>query len=246
MDNYVKINNITIGMTDNVLLERIKNIYRKISSAAIRSGRSPFDVKLVAVTKTVDLERIREAIDFGLRVFGENRVQEAKEKISNLKSQISNEKVEWHLIGHLQKNKSKIAVKLFDMIQTLDSTKLAELINKHAIEEEKIQRVLIQVKLSEEESKQGISKKNLMGLIDAVSKMENLKLEGLMTMPPFFDDPGRARPYFRELRELRDKAEKAGYRLPELSMGMTNDFEVAILEGATMVRIGTAIFGERR
>lgn len=227
------------------LLENIKNIYRKISSAAIRSGRSPFDVQLIAVTKTVPVERIREAVELGLRDFGENRVQEAKEKISNLKSKILNENIKWHLIGHLQKNKVKTAVQLFDLIHSLDSPELANLINKHAEKEEKIQRVLIQVKLSEEETKHGVAKEELMGLIEIVSKMKNIKLEGLMTMPPLFEDPEKVRPFFRKLCELRDEFEQKGYKLKELSMGMTNDFEIAILEGATMVRIGTGIFGER-
>ena len=233
-------------MIANVLLDNIKNVFRKISSAAIRSGRGPFDIKLVAVTKTVDIDRIKEAIDLGLRVFGENRVQEAKEKISALRFEIRDSEVEWHLIGHLQKNKAKIAVMLFDMIHSLDSVSLAEEINKYAEKAGKIQRVLIQVKLSGEETKSGVAREGLMNLIGSVSGMKNLKLEGLMTMPPFFDSPGMARPYFRELRELRDNAESEGYKLPELSMGMTNDFEVAILEGATMVRIGTEIFQERR
>jgi pyridoxal phosphate enzyme (YggS family) len=232
-------------MADNVLLGNIKNIFKKISSAAIRSGRSPFDVKLVAVTKTVGIERIIEAIELGLRVFGENKVQEAKEKIGSLKSQLNCE-VEWHLIGHLQENKAKTAVQLFDLIESVDSTGLAEKINKYAGNVGKTQRILIQVKLSEEEAKHGITREGLMDLIRAVSGMKNLKLEGLMTIPPFFDNPEMARPYFRELRELRDKAQKEGYELPALSMGMTNDFEVAILEGATMVRVGTGIFGERR
>lgn len=224
------------------LLENIKNIYRKISSAAIRSGRSPFDVQLIAVTKTVPVERIREAVELGLRDFGENRVQEAKEKISNLKSKISNENIKWHLIGHLQKNKVKTAVQLFDLIHSLDSCELANLINKCAEKVEKIQRVLIQVKLSEEATKHGVAKEELMGLIETVSKMKNIKLEGLMTMPPFFESPEKVRPFFKKLRELRDEVEQKGFQLPELSMGMTNDFEVAILEGATMVRIGTGIF----
>lgn len=228
------------------LLENIKNIYRKISSAAIRSGRSPFDVQLIAVTKTVTVERIREAIELGLRDFGENRVQEAKEKISNLKSKISNENIRWHFIGHLQKNKVKTAVQLFDLIHSLDSSELANLINKQAEKEEKTQRVLIQVKLSEEETKHGVAKEELMGLIETVSKMKNIKLEGLMTMPPFFENPEKVRPFFRKLRELRDEVEQKGFQLPELSMGMTNDFEVAIMEGATIVRIGVGIFGERR
>lgn len=232
-------------MVDNALFENIKNIYRKISSAAIRSGRSPFDVQLVAVTKTIRFERIREAVDLGLRTFGENRVQEAQKKITDCRLQCADCNVEWHMIGHLQKNKARMAVQLFDLIHSLDSAELAEEVNRFAGKYGKLQRILIEVKLSEEESKHGVAKKGLMDLITAVSEMEHLKLEGLMTMPPFFEDPALARPYFTELRRLRDTAEGAGYKLPELSMGMTNDFEVAILEGATMVRVGTGIFGER-
>ncbi len=232
-------------MIDNVLLENIKNIYRKISSAALRSGRDPFDVKLVTVTKTVDIERIKAAIDLGLRTFGENKVQEAQKKIAECKSKCADCGIEWHMIGHLQKNKAKTAVQLFDLIHSLDSVGLAEEINKYAEKAGKITRGLIEVKLSGEESKHGISREDVMQLIEAVSRMKNLRLEGLMTMPPFFEDPEMARPFFRELREVRDKAERSGYKLPELSMGMTNDFEVAILEGATIVRIGTGIFGER-
>jgi len=234
------------GTTNSELLEKIKNTYRKISSAAIRSGRNPFDVKLIAVTKTVNAARIREAIGLGLRVFGENRVQEAKEKISKLNYDVPDCKLEWHMIGHLQKNKAKAAVRLFEVIHSVDSAGLAQELNIHAEKEGKMQRVLIEVKLSGEETKCGVSKEDLMDLIKIVSGMKNLKLEGLMTLPPFFDEPETARPFFRELRELRDKAESRGYKLPELSMGMTNDFESAILEGATMVRIGTGIFGERR
>jgi len=234
------------GTINSELLEKIKNIYRKISSAAIRSGRNPFDVKLIAVTKTVDAARIREAIGLGMRIFGENRVREAKEKISDLSQSVPDCNLEWHMIGHLQKNKAKTAIRLFEVIHSLDSAGLAEELNSHAQKEGKIQRVLIEVKLSAEETKYGVSREDLMNLIKIVSGMKNLKLEGLMTLPPLFDEPETARPFFRELRELRDKAESLGYKLPELSMGMTNDFESAILEGATMVRIGTGIFGERR
>jgi len=220
----------------------------------MRSGRNPEDVKLVAVTKTVDTEKIKEAIDWGLRVFGESKVQEARDKISNLKSFINPPlppfskggegglRIEWHLVGHLQKNKAKIAVQLFDLIHSLDSAELAAEINRNAEKTGKTQKVLIQVKLSEEETKHGVAKEDLLDIIKAVSEMNNLKLEGLMTMPPFSDDPEMVRPYFRELRKLRDNIEKSGFALPELSMGMTNDFEVAIEEGATMVRIGTGIF----
>jgi pyridoxal phosphate enzyme (YggS family) len=237
---------ITIGTNNSILLENIKNIYRKISSAAIRSGRNPFDVELIAVTKTVSFEKIKEAVSLGLRVFGENKVQEAKEKILKLKEQSPDCEIEWHFIGHLQKNKAKTAVQLFELIHSLDSIGLAEEVNKHAGQAGKIQRVLIEVKLSEEETKSGVARKDLMDLIRSIVEMKNLKLEGLMTVPPFFETPEMVRPYFRELRELRDTAERAGYKLPELSMGMTNDFEIAILEGATMVRMGTGIFGERR
>jgi len=229
-------------MKEKELCENIKNIYRRISHAAMRVERDPCDVKLIAVTKTVDTERIKEAIDWGLRIFGESRVQEAKEKISNFKFQISNSRIEWHLIGHLQKNKAKTAVQLFDLIHSIDSRGLAEELNHHAEKAGKIQRVLIQVKLSEEETKHGAGKEDVMNLIDAVMKMKNLKPEALITMPRYFDNPEMARPYFRDLRELRDNAKRLGYKLPELSMGMTNDFEIAIEEGATMVRIGTGIF----
>jgi PLP dependent protein len=238
--------NINTGMEDRLLLERIKNIYRKISSAAIRSGRDPFDVRLVAVTKTVPVGRIKAAVDLGLRVLGENRVQEAQEKISDSTLQGTDYNIEWHMIGHLQKNKARAAVELFELIHSLDSVDLAKSLQQHAEKAGKIQRVLIEVKLSGEESKHGVARENLMDLIAAVSGMKNLKLEGMMTIPPFFDNPEMARPFFRELRKLRDKAEKDGYKLSELSMGMTNDYEVAILEGATLVRIGTGIFGERR
>ncbi len=233
-------------MIDNVLLENIKKVYRKISSAAIRSGRNPFDVTIVAVTKTVDSERIKEAVGLGLRVFGENRVQETQKKIEQCKEECADCRVEWHMIGHLQKNKAKTAVRLFDLIHSIDSIGLAEEVNACASKENKVQKVLIEVKLSEEETKHGVARKDFMALIGAAATMKNLKLAGLMTIPPFFDDPEMARPFFRELKELREKAEQSGYALPELSMGMTNDFEVAILEGATMVRIGTGIFGERR
>src|SRR4030042_3936589 len=204
-------------MTDIALLENIKNIHRKISSASIRSGRNPFDVKLIAVTKTVAMDKIKEAIDLGLRIFGENRVQEAKEKISTLKSQINPPEspqpplwkrgaegdfkrgwggfeLEWHMIGHLQKNKAKTAIQLFDLIHSLDSIELAKELNKYAERERKIQRVIIEEKLSGEEKNYGIVRENLMDLIESVSRMNNLKLEGLMTMPPFFDNPEMARP----------------------------------------------------
>jgi pyridoxal phosphate enzyme (YggS family) len=228
-----------------MLIENAANIFKRMSHAAMRAGRSPERIKLIAATKTVGIETIKEAIDIGLRFFGENRVQEARDKISNLKVEISNSNIEWHLIGYLQKNKAKYAVQLFDLIHTVDSTELAEELNKQAGKINKIQKVLVQVKLSDEETKHGISEKELMPLLERIGILKNLKLEGLMTMPPYFEDPEKTRPYFKRLREIRDRAEEAGFKLPELSMGMSGDFEVAIEEGTTMVRIGTAIFGER-
>ncbi len=224
------------------IAEAVKAVQKRINNSAVKAGRNPSDIRLVAVTKNVELARIIEAVKTGVTVFGENRVQEAQQKISNLKFQISNLQIEWHLIGSLQKNKAKYAVQLFDLIHTIDSFGLAEEVNKQGEKEDKIQRILVQVKLSEEETKHGILEKNLMELLEKIISMGNLKLEGLMTMPPFFEDPEKTRPYFKRLREIKDKAEKKGFHLPELSMGMSNDFEVAIEEGATMVRIGTAIF----
>jgi pyridoxal phosphate enzyme (YggS family) len=229
-----------------MLLENASAVFKKMSHAALRAGRRAEDVRLVAVTKTVDIAEIRKAADIGLRVFGENKIQEAKEKIANLKFETSNSNIEWHLIGHLQRNKAKYAVRLFDLVHSLDSEELAADLNKEAEKAGKVQRVLIQVKLSAEETKSGIFEQNLPFLVENVTRLENLKLEGLMTIPPFFDDPELARPFFRRLHELRDGLEKKGFVLPELSMGMSNDYEVAIQEGATLVRIGTAIFGERR
>ena len=223
-----------------MLIENASAILKKMGHAAIRAGRSPDGVKLIAVTKTVGIEKIKEALDIGLRVFGENRVQEAQKKIPGLGLGI-----EWHLIGHLQKNKAKYAVRLFDLIHTISSVELAEEINGQAEKIDKIQKVLVQVKLSGEETKHGVSEEDLVPLLKRVKGMDNIQLKGLMTIPPFFEDPEKTRPYFRRLRELRDKAEKAGCDLTELSMGMSDDFEVAIEEGATMVRIGTALFGER-
>ncbi|MBU4320937.1 MAG: YggS family pyridoxal phosphate-dependent enzyme [Nitrospinae bacterium] len=232
-------------MTGAQIFENIRIICGRISHAAIRAGRKPEDIKLIAVTKTISIQQIKEAIDAGLRIFGESKVQEAREKIQDSRCKIQDADIQWHLIGHLQKNKAKTAVELFEIIHSIDSVELAEIADKHAEKAGKIQKILLQVKLSDEISKYGILKDNLFELVREISEMKNLRIEGLMTIPPFFENPESARPYFNELRALRDKAEIMGFNLPELSMGMTNDFEVAIEEGATMVRIGTAIFGER-
>jgi len=246
-------------MTDNRIMDNISAVYKRISHAARRAGRKPEDIKLIAVTKTVSPEQIKKAMDAGLRIFGESKVQEAQKKISNLIPNKSGEisrlgrvaeetnlQIEWHLIGHLQKNKAKTAVELFNMIHSVDSLELAEVINKHAEKAGKTQKILLQVKLSTEESKYGILKDNIFRKLGDISKLKNLSIVGLMTIPPFFENAENARPYFSELRTLRDKAKTLGFNIPELSMGMTNDYEVAIEEGATMVRIGSAIFGERK
>lgn len=235
-----------VNMTGAQIFENIRIICGRISHAAIRAGRKPEDIKLIAVTKTISIQQIKEAIDAGLRIFGESKVQEAKEKIEDSRCKIQDADIQWHLIGHLQKNKAKTAVELFEIIHSIDSVELAEIADKHAEKAGKIQKILLQVKLSDEISKYGILKDNLFELVREISEMKNLSIKGLMTIPPFFENPESARPYFSELRAMRDKAEIMGFNLPELSMGMTNDFEVAIEEGATMVRIGTAIFGERK
>jgi len=227
------------------ILQHLAAIQERINSAAAKAGRNPQDIKLVTVTKTIDLQKIIEAVKAGVRILGESRVQEAQKKVESYELRVLSDKIEWHLIGSLQKNKAKYAVQLFDLIHTIDSIELAEEVDKQARKKEKTQRILVQIKLSEEEAKHGVPEKDLMDLLDKISNMNNLKLEGLMTIPPLFEDPELVRPYFRRLREIRDKLSAKGYNLPELSMGMSNDFEVAIEEGATMVRIGTAVFGER-
>lgn len=234
--------------------QALKKVQEQILQAAVRSGRNPADIKLVAVTKTVDIPEILEAIQAGALILGENRVQEAQKKIAEFrvtppppalsKGGIQGG-VEWHLIGSLQKNKARTAVQLFDLIHSIDSVALAEEVDYVAGKAGKKQRVLVQVKLSDEEAKHGITENNLMELLTKTSTMKNLKLEGLMTMPPYFEDPEKTRPYFKKLRQLADKAIQKGFTLNQLSMGMSHDFEVAVEEGATLVRVGTAIFGER-
>jgi len=227
------------------IADALKKVQEAVVKAAVRTGRDADGIRLVAVTKTVGSDRIAEAAAAGARIFGENRVQEARQKITNLKSEISNLSAEWHLIGSLQKNKAKTAVRLFDLIQSVDSYELAAILDKCAGQENAVQRILVQVKLSAEESKHGISENDLFGLLEKVCALEHLRVEGLMTIPPYFDDPEQSRPYFRRLQDLRDRAVQRGFYLPELSMGMSNDYEVAVEEGATLVRVGTAIFGER-
>ncbi len=222
----------------NYLRENLSEIRRRIDDAAGRSGRNAGDIKLVAVSKTHPVEVLQAAIEAGAGVFGENKVREAEGKIEI----IGRENVEWHLIGHLQSNKARRAVKLFDVVHTLDSIELAERLERICIEESKAGlSVLIEVDLANESTKNGVGEKDLPALIEFLKTCKCLKLSGLMIIPPFFEDVEKVRPYFRKLREIRDEI------LPEgaLSMGMSHDFETAIEEGATIVRVGTAIFGER-
>ena len=209
----------------------------------MRSGRDPQTVRLVAVSKTMEIKRIEEAIQAGVTILGENYVQEARNKITQL-----GHKVQWHFIGHLQTNKAKYAVELFDMIHSIDRIDLAREIDQIAQKKGKTIPALIQVNISGEETKHGINKDGLIQLISEIIPLKNIYLKGLMTMPPYFDDPELARPYFQVLRKLKEEIKerfKREINLKELSMGMSNDFEVAVEEGATLVRVGTAIFGER-
>ncbi len=224
-----------------MLASRISSIFKKMTYAALRAGRNPEEIKLIAVTKAQPDDKIIEAADLGLRIFGENRVQEAKVKIERIKGF----NIEWHMIGHLQTNKVKDAVKIFSLIHSVDSEKLAITIDKEAEKINKIQRVLVQVKLSEEESKYGVVEEEVENIIKVIEKLKNIRVEGLMTIPPYFENPEDVRPYFKRLRQLRDLLLNKYPFIKELSMGMSHDFEVAIEEGATMVRIGTALFGQR-
>jgi hypothetical protein len=214
----------------------VREVQRRIARACERSHRSPGEITLVVVTKEVGISAIRAAFDCGLRDFGENRVQEAEDKIgqlSDLKPDVT-----WHMVGHLQSNKAKTAVELFDVIHSVDSVKLAEILSRRA---EKTLPVLLQANVSGEATKSGFAVNEIAVVVEEIRQLPNLGLVGLMTIAPLAAETEEVRPVFRKLRELRDSL-----RLEHLSMGMTDDFEVAIEEGATMLRIGRAIFGDRR
>lgn len=221
--------------------ENLLRVKERIERAALKAGRDPNEVKLVAVSKTVEVARIRQAIEAGVTILGENYVQEAQRKIEEIGKGVS-----WHFIGHLQSNKAKYAVRLFDLIHSVDSLSLAEELNRRAEREGRVIEVMIEVNLSGEATKFGTEEEKAVELARNLQQLKNLSLIGLMTMPPYFDDPQQSRPYFARLRALRERMGKEGIVLKELSMGMSNDFEVAIEEGATYVRVGTAIFGPRR
>ena len=224
-------------MTEN-LADRLAKVKRQIKLAAEKANRNADEIKLVAVSKTHGAETVKEAIEAGANVFGENKIQEAEAKIL----EIGREKAEWHLIGHLQSNKARKAVKLFDVIHSIDSLELAERLERICFEEDRSElKVFVQIDLARETTKNGIEEKDLPALVEFLRGSKHLKFDGLMIVPPFFENVEKVRPFFRRLREIRDELVPNG----ELSMGMSHDFEIAIEEGASVIRVGTAIFGER-
>jgi pyridoxal phosphate enzyme (YggS family) len=233
------------ALTPETISERLAAVRLQIASAVERSKRAPEDVTLVVVTKTHPPGIVKNAIAAGVTDLGENRIQEADEKIAA----VGRNAARWHLIGHLQSNKARRAVTLFDLVHSLDSAELARRLDRMCEEEGRAELpVLVQLNLAGEKTKSGIAVRDLSKVVEAVTACKHLRLSGLMTVPPFFADSEMARPLFRRLRELRDELKAQGVFAAgpgELSMGMTHDFPVAIEEGATLVRIGTAIFGER-
>ena len=219
-------------------------VRERVRKAAVEANRDPSGVQIVAVSKTIPADRVESAIKDGFDTLGENYIQEAREKVVSL----SHLSASWHFIGHLQSNKAKYAVQLFDLIHSVDSLKLAREINRQAKRIEKTQDILVQVNVSGEKSKSGVSVEDAPALVQSISSLSCVRIKGLMTMPPFFGEPEKARPYFRTLRELAldiARLNMVNVEMAELSMGMSGDFEAAISEGATLVRIGTAIFGAR-
>ena len=214
----------------------IQEVQTRIARACERGGRSPNEITLVAITKTHDAATVRAAFEAGLRHFGENRIQEADPKLAELEDMRSQST--WHMVGHLQTNKVKTAVELFDIIQSVDSVKLANFLSRNV---QKPLPIFLEVNIAEEASKSGFSIAEIFGAVSEIGRMPNLQIRGLMTIAPWVADPEEVRPVFRQLRELRDSL-----GLDQLSMGMTDDFELAIEEGATAVRVGRAIFGQRR
>jgi pyridoxal phosphate enzyme (YggS family) len=231
-----------------MLLDNLTDIRQRIAAAATRANRSPSDIKLVAVSKRIAPEKILAAIDIGHSVFGENYLQEALEKIPSIKN-LAKQKTVFHFIGKLQRNKAKKAAELFDVIETVDSIKLGLALETHCAAADKSLEVYVQVNIGAEKQKSGVPPEECEKLLRGLAGCQFLRITGLMTMPPYFPDPETARPYFEQLRQLSEKLTEKGllgqFGPVELSMGMSGDFEVAIEEGATVVRIGTALFGAR-
>lgn len=225
--------------------ERLAQVHERIAQAAKRAGRRAEEITLITVSKTFDSHTVQMAVDAGALVLGENRVQEVVEKHGFVKAN----GLQWHLIGHLQANKARPAVQIFDVIHTIDSSEIATRLNRIAGEEGRKPIVLVQVDLGKEETKSGADESELAEIVQILDTCDNLEFKGLMTLPPFFEDAEQTRPYFRQLREILEslnESRPAEKQLTELSMGMSHDFEVAVEEGATMVRVGSAIFGERK
>jgi len=220
----------------------LESVRRRIAAAAERAGRSPADITLIGVSKTMPVERVREAIAAGLVDLGENRVQEARDKIAAI-----DDPVRWHLVGHLQGNKANLAARLFNFVHSIDTPDLLRRLEAAAAREGRSLEALVQVDLAGEESKFGADEAALESILTAAERCRSVALRGLMILPPFAADPERARPWFRRLRTLFEEARERhpDLELRHLSMGMTGDFEVAIEEGATMVRVGRALFGDR-
>ncbi|MDD5677204.1 MAG: YggS family pyridoxal phosphate-dependent enzyme [Kiritimatiellae bacterium] len=226
---------------NNSFEERLVDVQRRITEACRRAARSPEDVRLLAVSKTRAPECVREAATCGLTFFGESRVQEARQKIPLCPSSLT-----WHLIGHLQTNKVKDAVNLFHLIQAVDSLKLLMAIETAAEAAGRVMPVFLEVNVSGESCKFGLAPDAVPGVLQAANGMRRVDIQGLMTIPPLAEDPEQARPFFRALREHRDRwRQETGFELRELSMGMSHDFEIAVEEGATWVRLGTILFGKR-
>lgn len=225
----------------DTLAERYAEIQRRVASACVRAGRDPSSVGLVAVSKTHGPDAVAEAAAAGIRIFGENKVQEARAKIPLCPGHVF-----WHLVGHLQSNKAHTACELFDVIHSVDSIKLLQVIDRACDELGKTMKVLLEVNVSGEAVKYGLPPESVPAALEAANALARIEVRGLMTMPPLAPDPETTRPHFRRLRELRDRwSAELGAPLGELSMGMSGDFEVAIEEGATWIRIGTALFGAR-
>lgn len=224
------------------LSDRLAEIQQRMAAACARANRAPDSVQLMAVSKTHPPETVDAAIDLGLTLFGENRIQEAKGKIPQCSSRAT-----WHMIGHLQSNKVRDAVELFSMIQGVDSLRIAQEISKRAGQADRTMPVLVEVNVGGEASKSGYSPESLLAELRELAALPHVQVQGLMTVPPWKPVPELVRPYFVKARELKQQCEEVlGDPLPHLSMGMSGDFEVAIEEGATIIRVGTALFGERR
>lgn len=235
-------------MPKSEIAGRLAHIHERIARACARAGRSPAEITLIAVSKTVAPDRIQAALEAGVTALGENRVQEAAAKIPALQEVTEKHQVAWHLIGHLQSNKARRAVELFDVVQSVDSLELGHRLDRMAAEMNKRLPVFVQVNVGSEAVKSGLAVAETLPVCEQLGALPHLELKGLMTVPPLFDQPEEVRPFFRQLRRLRDEVQRAnlfGAPFCDLSMGMSHDFEVAIEEGATLVRIGTAIFGSR-